>query len=78
MLDNESATGSKPDAPIAAWTGQRRLWPLEEVRQQLGGISRATLYGLLKDQIKLTKIGARSFVADDELNRYIASLKEAA
>ena len=49
---------------------QRLLHPVNDAREALGGISRATFYEMVKDgRIRLTKIGKRSFVSDPELKR---------
>ncbi len=49
---------------------QRLLYPVKEARELLGGIGNSLFYELVKaGQIKLTKIGKRSFVSDPELKR---------
>jgi hypothetical protein len=49
---------------------ERDLYPLQEARERLGGISRALLYSLVRDgEVKLTKLGRRSFISGDELRR---------
>ena len=55
---------------------QRRvLHPLPEAREILGGIGHTHLYQLVKNgQLRLTKVGRRSFVAADEIQRFVGSL----
>ena len=49
---------------------ERLLYPVKEARELLGGIGNSLFYELVKTgQIKLTKIGNRSFVSDPELKR---------
>ena len=58
---------------------RRRLYPIPEASQQLGGISRTTVYELAKrGEIQLVKIGARSFVTHESLETYLAGLSNAA
>lgn len=53
----------------------RLLNTVAEARARLGGIGHSTFYELVKaGDIKLAKIGRRSFVSEDELVRYVASL----
>lgn len=53
----------------------RMLYPEDEARALLGGISRSTLYVLIKEgKLTPTKLGRRVFFAADELERYVASL----
>lgn len=54
---------------------RRALYPLPEARQLLGGIGHTCLYALVKNgQLRLTKVGRRSFVSADEIQRFVASL----
>lgn len=56
----------------------RLLHPLTDAAQVLG-ISRTTIYQLISDgEIRTIKIGRRTLVAQDELERYVASLKKEA
>ena len=58
---------------------RRDLHPIDELCELLGGISRTTLYQIVKEgRLKLVKIGSRSFATDEEKNRYLASLKQGA
>ena len=55
------------------------LHPIPEARGILGGIGNSKFYGIVAaGQLKLVKIGSRSFVTDDEIRRYVATLQEAA
>jgi len=54
----------------------RLLHDLPETGHILGNTGRSTLYELIgKGQIKTVKIGRRTFVPHDELERYVATLK---
>lgn len=51
------------------------LFDLTEARRMLGGISKTTIYQLIKKgELNTVKIGARSFVTDVELRRYVDGL----
>jgi excisionase family DNA binding protein len=55
---------------------QRRLYPVQEAADLLG-VHRATLYNRSRaGQIDLLRIGGRTFVAADEIERYIAKAGE--
>jgi hypothetical protein len=50
----------------------RHLLPVTEARQQLGGISPTTFYGLVKEgELSLVKIGSRSFVQAVDIDDFI-------
>lgn len=50
---------------------ERDLYSIAEARERLGGISRGLFYSLVKlGAISMTKLGRRSFVAREELNRF--------
>lgn len=52
--------------------GERRLISVEEARDWLGGISRSTLYALVKaKELSLVKIGSRSFVQVKDLDEFV-------
>jgi excisionase family DNA binding protein len=52
--------------------GERRLISVAEAREWLGGISRTTLYALVKEgELSLVKIGRRSFVQVEELDDFV-------
>lgn len=54
---------------------RRRLYPIPEAAQQLGGIGRTTVYELAKrGHIRLVKIGSRSFVTHESLENYLLQL----
>lgn len=51
---------------------------VNEAALKLGGIGRSTLYKMMADgEIAHVKIGRRSFIAQAELERYVASLEPA-
>src|SRR5262245_2531627 len=53
------------------WT-ERRLLPVAEARQALGGISAATFYKLVQEgELRLVKIGRRSFVLMSTIEEFI-------
>jgi hypothetical protein len=62
-------------APVPSPVQQpRAMYPIREARQQLGGISHTTFYHLVsKDEIRLIKLGRRSFVSADEIRRITGS-----
>jgi excisionase family DNA binding protein len=50
----------------------KALRDLKEARQQLGGISPTTFYGLVKErELSLVKIGRRSFVHAEDLDDFL-------
>ena len=50
----------------------KALRDLKEARQQLGGISPATFYALVKGgELSLVKIGRRSFVQAEDLDDFL-------
>ena len=56
-----------------------RLHDVPTSRKILGGIGHTKFYDLVgSGQIKLVKIGKRSFCTDDELARYVEALEAAA
>lgn len=55
----------------------QKLYSVCDAAQQLGGIGRTTVYELAKrGEIEFIKIGSRSFVSDESLNRYLATLQK--
>ena len=53
------------------------LHSIPEARVMLGGIGNSKFYELVgAGQLKLVKIGSRSFVTSDEIRRYVAALQE--
>ncbi len=57
----------------------RLLYSISEARHQLGGISNTFIYELVRSgELKLTKLGSRSFLTHAELERLIAAREEAA
>lgn len=58
---------------------KRRLVPIEETQEQLGGISRTTVYGLVNSGLLAkVNIGRRGFITADSIEKYVASLTEEA
>ena len=56
-----------------------RIHDVPTSRKILGGIGHTKFYDLVgSGQIKLVKIGKRSFCTDDELARYVETLEAAA
>ena len=52
-----------------------KLNPVPVAREVLGGIGHTKFYDLVqRGDLRLVKIGRRSFVTDDEIERYIDSL----
>jgi excisionase family DNA binding protein len=63
---------TEPVATAAELVTARQLWPIQEAAWQLG-MHRNSVYRLAKaGELRLTKIGSRTYVTDRELNRYIA------
>lgn len=57
---------------------EKILFSEAEGREALGGLGRSKFYELIRDgEIQIVKIGRRTFVARDELERYVASLSKA-
>ena len=53
----------------------RLLYPIDEACEMLGGLSRSTIYAMIRSgQINAVKVGARSFITADELDEFICSL----
>lgn len=71
------STGHRVDPTGRGRTVTRLLEPLPDACQQLG-IGRSTFYELIAaGEIRTVKIGRRTLVARDELERYVRSLTEA-
>lgn len=57
----------------------RRLVPITGACDELGGVSRSTIYQLVNEgHLNLAHIGRRSFVTAESLDSYVSSLTEAA
>jgi DNA binding domain, excisionase family len=55
---------------------EKLLYSVKEAGVALGGLSRAYVYALIKNQeIATVHIGRRVFVRADDLERYVRSLK---
>ena len=65
-------------APVNPARPGRLLHPIPEARYILGGISQSGFYNLVNaGKIRLTKVGKRSFVHDDETRRVAREMAEA-
>ena len=54
----------------------RVLYPVPEARHLLGGLGNSAFYEIVKKgELRLTKIGRRSFVAADEIRRFVDNLQ---
>jgi hypothetical protein len=52
------------------------LYDLPDSSRVLGGMSRSTLFERIKaGEIKTVKVGKRTYIAHDELQRYVRSLQ---
>lgn len=55
---------------------QRLLVPISGACEQLGGVSRSTIYKLIEaEEIDLVHIGRRSFVTGESLTSYVERLQ---
>jgi excisionase family DNA binding protein len=55
---------------------EKLLYSVKEAGVALGGLSRAYVYSLIKnEQLAIVHIGRRVFVRADDLERYVHSLK---
>lgn len=55
---------------------RRQLHPVPEAREILGNIGHSKFYEVVRaGELRLVKIGRRSFVTDDELRRFVRSLE---
>ena len=65
----------KEDCELCPWCHKkhmRHLMTVKEARQQLGGISPTTFYGLVKEgELSVVKIGRRSFVHAEDLDDFL-------
>lgn len=51
------------------------LFSIQQTRERLGGISRSTLYNLLsRGELRLVKIGRRSFITAESLQDFVRTL----
>ena len=63
------------EATTAHSQAERILLPYDEVQHALGGIGRTTLHELINGQkLDRRRIGRRSFVTRESLDRYVASI----
>ena len=69
MESTQIANGTSASLP------KRRLYPVSEARQLLGGIGHSTFYQLVKDGVVvITKVRNRSMVTDRNIDRAIEVL----
>lgn len=55
----------------------RLLHPIPEAADVLGGMSRSSLYEkIASGEIAAVKVGRRTYIAHDELERYVRALTE--
>jgi excisionase family DNA binding protein len=55
----------------------RLLHPIPEAQDQLGGMSRSTLYEKIANgEINSVKVGRRTYITHDELVRFVQALTE--
>lgn len=53
----------------------RHLVPIEDAQNELGGISRTTLYKLIEEgHLVRARIGRRAFIAGESIANYITSI----
>lgn len=51
------------------------LFSIQQTRERPGGISRSTLYNLLsRGELRLVKIGRRSFITSESLQDFVRTL----
>jgi excisionase family DNA binding protein len=59
----------------AAQLPQRLIHSVPQSRERLGGLSRSSLYELIaRGELELVKIGRRSFITEDSLQRFVSQL----
>lgn len=64
-------SAASTDTPV------REMYPVEETRDRIGGISHSTFYELVKaGRIKTVKLGRRTFVMADEIERFLATVRD--
>lgn len=62
------------DGPRIAPVERRKAYSIEEARQLLGGISRATLYALIRNgELKTVIVAGRRLVPDDAMDALISA-----
>lgn len=53
----------------------RKLVPIEDAQNELGGIGRTTLYRLIEEgHLVRARIGRRAFITGDSIDAYIATI----
>jgi hypothetical protein len=54
---------------------EKQLYSIRDTQKILGGISRATLYRIVKDgRLKLVKVGSRSFCPNSSICAYLEEI----
>lgn len=54
---------------------KNQLVPIERTQEQLGGISRTTVYGLVKaGHLDKVNIGRRGFITAESIDNYVTTL----
>ena len=57
---------------------KRKLYPIREARELLGGIGNSFFYDLVKaGKIHLTELGSRRFLTDIEIDRIAGTIPDA-
>jgi excisionase family DNA binding protein len=63
-----------PDAPKLPTTTRRKLWSVEEGRALLGGISRASIYDLIRSgELRTVMIAGRRLIPDQAIDELISN-----
>jgi len=58
---------------------QRRAWPVDEARELLGGISRASIYELINSgELRTVMLAGRRLVPDDAITALLAGPNQSA
>lgn len=56
-----------------------RLNSISEARERLGGIGVSTIYNMMREgRVRAIKLGARTFIADAEIDRILHEANQAA
>lgn len=71
----QTGEAQAPEATIP----ERRLYPLKEAAEQLGGITERMLWTLvMRGDIRSVKVGRRRMIPASALDQYVSELEEAA
>jgi hypothetical protein len=66
-----------PAVDVADLIARRQLWPIAEAAYQLGMSTKTLKRRAQADRIRITREGARLYVTDAELTRYLRDLEAA-